>query len=226
MSVENRLREALERSAADFAPRAAGDVEAVITTARRRRAGRRVAMAAAVVLAVGVGAAAVVHQQSGSAAPPVVPAVTASSTSSRAPADRAAADRRLAASLVGTWATGVVSTEDATAAMVRTGTAGYSADVLNQLRLPGAITISFEDLAYRTALDGEVVDEGTWSVHDGKLILAPYCTISCQVVFGPDLNDGVLSLALLEDDSPDVDRIPDAAPAAVVYTSAPFHRPR
>jgi hypothetical protein len=156
----------------------------------------------------------------------VLPAVTTSTSPSPAPSDRAAADRALAAGLLGTWSTDVVSPEAASAAMVRTGTATYRDQVLTVLHLPGTARLTFEDLAYRAELDTEKVDEGTWSVRDGKLILAPYCTTSCQIVLAPTLHEGRLSLALIEDNSPDVDRVPSAAHATVIYSSAPFHHSR
>jgi hypothetical protein len=226
MSVDSRLREALERNAADFVPSAPGSVDAIITRARRRRAGRRVAAGAAVVLALAVGLSIVVGRQSGSAAPPPVPAASASPTRGSTTPGPAQADTNLAADLVGTWTTGVVSPQMAQTAMARTGTAAYRDSVLRVLHLPGTITLTFEDLAYRAQVDGEPVDEGTWSVRNGKLVLVPFCTTSCRMVLGPDLHEGALNLALLEDDSPDVDRVPDAAHATVIYGSAPFHRPR
>jgi hypothetical protein len=111
-------------------------------------------------------------------------------------------------------------------AMARTGTAAYRDSVLGVLHLPGTVTLIFDELAYRAQLDGEPVDEGTWSIRNGKLVLVPYCTTSCRMVLGPDLHEGTLNLALLEDHSPDVDRVPSAAHATVIYGSAPFHHLR
>jgi hypothetical protein len=67
-------------------------------------------------------------------------------------------------------------------------------------------------------------DEGTWYVRDGRLGLVPSCG-NCGLVLAPQLTDGVLRLALLDDSSPDYLRVPSAAFASVVYTAAPFHRP-
>lgn len=224
MSVDSRLTEALERSAADFVPGAGGGLEVIVTAARRRRAKRRLMGGAAVALALVVGMGAVMDGQTRGAARPLVPAASPSTNQSPTPVGQAEADRQMTADLMGTWTTGVVSPRTASAAMVRTGTAAYRDSVLHVLHLPGTITLTFENLAYRAQLDGEPVDEGTWSVRDGKLVLVPYCAISCRMEFGPSLHDGVLRLTLLKDTSPAVDRVPSSAHSSVIYGSAPFHR--
>ena len=231
MSVDSRLREGLERSAASFVPTALDGAEAAVSRARRRRTARRVAGSAAVVVVLAIGAVVVVDRDrditapSVPAAPVTSPAVTAAPTTSPTTdaVDRAA-DAALAAGITGEWTTGVVSVDQANAAMVRTGTSAYRETVLADLRVPGTFTLTFDELAYRARLDGEVVDVGTWYVSDGRLGLVPTCD-RCSVVLGPRLEGGVLTLSLLDDASPDYLRVPDAAFAAVLWTSAPFHRP-
>lgn len=223
MSVDDRLREGLDRGAADFVPGAAGGLETVVSAARRRRARRRAAAAATAALALTVGAGVLVDRGAQTTAPPPVPAA---STSAATP-DRVSstdADALLATALVGEWTTVDVTPDAASAAMARTGTLAYREPVLAAMPLPGTVTLAFGDLTYRARLDGFPQDEGTWYVSDGKLVLVPSCN-HCNVVLAPDLHGGALRLALLVDTSPDLDRVPDAAYATVLWTSAPFRHP-
>jgi hypothetical protein len=224
MSVDSRLREGLERSAASFVPTALDGAELAGSVARRRRTARRVTAGAAVVVALAIGAGVVVDRGSRTTAPPPVPAAPTVAVSAPTRVASADADALLATALVGEWTTGPVTTDLATAAMARTGTLGYREPVLAAFPLPGTFSITFDDLAYQARLDGGSQDEGTWYVKDGRLVLVPSCD-HCNIVLAPDLHGGALRLALLEDTSPDVDRVPEAAYAAVLYTSTPFHRP-
>jgi hypothetical protein len=108
--------------------------------------------------------------------------------------------------------------------MVRTGTAAHRDVVLADVGVPGRFTLTVDELAYRVSRDGEPEDEGTWYVKDGRLVLVPACD-HCGIVLAPQLADGLLRLALLDDTSPDHLRVPSAAFASVLYTAAPFHRP-
>ena len=230
MSVDDRLREGLERSAGCFQPTVAG-AEAAAWTARRRRTTRRLTGSAAVVVALAVGAVWVVDRDRAATAPPVPAATVPTTSTTLAPTTSAsaaavdhAADRSLAVQLAGTWTTRLVTPREATAAMVRTGTSDYREPVLAELRLPGTIRVTFSPLTYRVTRDGAHEDEGTWSVHDGRLVLVPSCE-HCGIVLGPRLGADTLILSLLEDTSPDYRRVPDAAYATVLWTSAAFHRP-
>jgi hypothetical protein len=229
MSVDDRLREGLDRSAAEFVP-GGGGLDAVVTTAHRRRTGRRVAAGAFAVALLAVGAGLVVQRGSSDGPPAPVPAGSTSaqpsprSSSSPTGTGGVQADAALATGLRGDWVTDVVTAEQATAAMVRTGTAGHRDVVLTEVRVPGRFTLTLDELTYRVSLDGEPEDEGTWYVKDGRLVLVPGCD-HCGIVLAPQLADGVLRLALLDDTSPDYRRVPAAAFASVVYTSAPFRRP-
>ena len=189
MSVEDRLRDGLERSAAEFVPAGFGGVGAAVSTARRRRTGRRLAGGmAVVVLAAGVGLW--VDRGSPDAAPSPVPAAPTSArpsaTASPSPAETVdqQADAALASALRGEWVTDVVTTEEATAAMVRTGTADHRRVVLADVGVPGRFTLTFDELAYRVSLDGVPEDEGTWYVRDGRLGLVPTCG-NCRLVLAP-----------------------------------------
>ena len=128
MSVDSRLRDGLERSAANFVPTSPGGAGVAASVARRRRTSRRVAGSAAVVVALAVGAGWALDREGETTAPPV-PAATVPSDVTTIPTtptttdavDRAA-DAALAAGIMGEWRPGVVSVDAATTAMVRTGT--------------------------------------------------------------------------------------------------------
>lgn len=223
MSVDNRLREALDRSATQFVPRGGDAVDAVVGAARRRRTTRRVAAGAVAALALTVVAVPLWDRAQDTSAP-TVPAGTVTPTSSpSAEPPPAAGDAALAAAIRGTWMTPVVTPELAAAAMARTGTLGYRDAVMADLRLPGILTLTFDELSYRATLHGQSVDEGTWYVRGGRLVLLPLCTTAnCRTVLQPDLTGDALRLLLVEDTSPDVDRVPQAAFTTVLYTAAPL----
>ena len=234
MSVDDRLREGLERTAAEFVPGSGGGLDAVVATARRRRISRRVLAGAAAVGRPRCGCRTGPGRGTRDAAPSPVPAATTSATASPSAspsasasptsAGDAAADAALASGLRGEWVTDVVTPEEATAALVRTGTAAHRDVVLADVGVPGRFTLTFDELGYRVSLDGEPEDEGTWYVEDGRLVLVPACD-HCRVVLGPQLADGVLRLALLDDTSPDYQRVPSAAFTSALYTAAPFAVP-
>jgi hypothetical protein len=208
------------RPTVGFVPGGVGGPDAVVSAARPRRHGRRgAAVAVMVALTVGVGVA--VDRGAATTPPPPVPAASTSTTPARVASTDA--DALLATALVGRWSTEVVTQEAATAAMVRTGTASHRDAVLAEVPLPGTLALQFDDLAYRVRRDGVLVDEGTWSVRDGRLRLVPSCD-DCGIALAPDIRGGSLRLALLDDTSPDVERVPDAAYATVIYCAAPFRR--
>lgn len=187
------------------------------------RTGNRGAAGAAAVLALVVGAGLVVDRGAETTETRPVPAAAILGLPTPVRVASEDADALLAEALVGEWTTGVVTRDEATAAMARTGTLGYRESVLAVLRLPGTFRITFEHRRYRAQVNGGPRDEGTWHVRDGRLVLVPGCD-HCGLVLAPHLYGGVLRLALLEDTSPDVERVPDAAYATVPWTSAPFRR--
>lgn len=224
MSVDNRLREVLDRSAAQFVPEGGSALDAVVRAARRRRTTRRVlAGAVAAVLAV---VAVPLWDRTQDTSRPTAPAGTVTPTPSvSTEPPPAPGDAPLAAALRGTWVTPVVTKELAAAAMTRTGTLGYRDAVVADLNLPGRLTLTFDELSYRASLHGQSVDEGTWSVRGGRLVLVPLCTTAtCRIVVHPEVTGDTLRMLLLEDTSPDVDRVPAAAFSTVVYTAAPLRR--
>lgn len=220
MFVDDRLREGLERSAAGFVPDASRGLDVVVRSARRRRTGRRVVAGTVLVLALASGVGAVLDRGPDATAPavPAAPAPTADGTG------RPESDDLLASRLVGEWTTAVVSPEEAAAAMARTGTLGHRDAVLRELPVPGTFALTFDVVTYQARLDGQEVDVGRWSVQNGRLVLTPSCGW-CRIVLWPEVDAGVLRLALVEDGSPEVRGVPSAAHASVIYTSAPFRRP-
>jgi hypothetical protein len=224
MCVDDRLREGLDRGAADVVPSDAAGLGAVVSAARRRGAGRRGAAAATAALALALGVGVFVDRGARTTGPPPLPAAATTEPTTPERVSSTDADALLAAAVVGEWTTAVVTPDAASAAMARTGTLAYREPVLTAMPLPGTFTVTFGELTYRARLGGGVQDEGAWYVDDGRLVLVPGCD-HCTIVLAPDLHGGALRLALLEDTSPDRDRVPDAAYATVLWTSAAFRHP-
>ncbi len=111
----------------------------------------------------------------------------------------------------------------ATEALARSGNEAHRSVVLDELRLPGRFVLVLDGRDFRTTLDGEEVDAGTWLVKDGRLELTPSCGL-CRTVLAPRVDERTLSLSVVEVPSPDYRGVPDAAFAAVTYQSAPFTR--
>ncbi|WP_377639508.1 hypothetical protein [Oryzobacter terrae] len=217
MSVDERVRTALEEGARGFDPDTAHALAGVVTTARRRRSTRRLAVAGVAVAALVATGIGVGLDRGVTSTAPAAPVPTLHGN------DRLAADSRLAAVLVGSWSTPVLRESDVLATLGRTGMSQHRAVVLGDLSLPDRVVITFDDRRYRTTLGTEEADLGSWHVKDGRLVLVPSCAL-CRIVFAPTLEGGTLRLTLLEDPSPDYLGIPDAAFGVVVYTALPFAR--
>ena len=217
MSVDDRVRTALEDGARAFDPDPARTLGVVVATARRRRSTRRLAVAGLVVVAlVGTGIGLGLDRGAPSTAP-AAPVPTMNGI------QRLEADARLTTALAGTWTTAVVTPAQATAALARTGNEAHRAVVLDDIRVPGRFSLVLDGRTFRTTLGDEQIDVGTWLVKDGRLEMTPSCGF-CHGVFVPRLDGDALHLTIVEVTSPDYKGVPDAAFASVAYTAAPFIR--
>lgn len=210
MSLDRRIRDGFAQTAAEVQP----DVEAHLARTRRtfqrRRTTRRVVLATAAVvvavLAVPVSNGLLAHDDRTAAA--------------------AMTDAQATARLRGVWVTPVVSREQIATVLSDAGLAAQIDRVVLDLNYPTAwnMTLRKDGGFEARSQTGVQVDVGHWLVDDGVLVLQPTSCPTCEIRLAFHLEHGMLRLALISDDGPDIDGVPEQAYARALYTAVPFTR--
>jgi hypothetical protein len=212
MSLDDRVREGLHRSAQPINPDVEERLARTRTSFRRRRTVRRVALAGTVAL-VGVAALALGPQllDRFSAAPDVLPGTSTMSDE----------QARL---LQGMWVTPVVTQAQATDTLNSAGLGEFADAVLTDGAYPTAWTMVLGESTYAiTSSRGILADTGVWIVQGSTLTVIP-SSCDCTVDFRWHVSGDILTLELVRDQGPDLNGVPDEAYARALYTTVPFAR--
>jgi hypothetical protein len=211
MSLDSRIRDGFAQTAADVQP----DVEAHLARTRRtfqrRRTTRRVVLAAAAAIVVAA------------LAVPLSLGLLAGDDRTTA---AASTDAQATARLQGVWVTPVVSREQVATLLSDAGLAAHADRVVLDLSYPTAWNMALgKDGAFDVrSQTGVQVDAGHWLVDDGDLVLQPTSCQTCEIRLAFHLGHATLRLALISDDGPDIDGVPEQAYARALYTAVPFTR--